>query len=245
MNLSVVIPVWNEFETIAVTIDHVRAVLGNVEVIVVDGDPEGSTLKHIRDATGVNTMTAPRGRAHQQNAGARAASGDVVLFLHADTAMPAGAHAAIERVWSEGAVGGAFGVWFDRPGWVYRAGSQYLTLRSRMNRLPYGDQAIFLRRDYFNQVGGFAPVAIMEDVELVRRIRRRGDRLAMLPLRVVTSSRRFVAEGLVRRVLKNIWMTMLYHVGVSPDILIRWYSDSPPSQPGHHPGDVLPPSDHP
>jgi rSAM/selenodomain-associated transferase 2 len=174
--ISVVIPVLHEADWIDGVIAHTRGLPGggDCEVIVVDGDPAGDTLAAVAQ-TGVTGMRAERGRSRQMNAGAAAARGEVLLFLHADTFLPPSAFADVAACLADPACdGGAFRHRFDSPRTVYRLMSALVTLRSRWTRLPFGDQAIFLRRAFFESIGGFAPIPVMEDVELVRRIRRRG-----------------------------------------------------------------------
>jgi rSAM/selenodomain-associated transferase 2 len=221
-----IVPVWHEATTAPALIRQIRALDGggDCEVIVVDGDPEGPTLRCIDDAGSVK-LTAPRGRALQMNAGAAIASGEILVFLHADTRLPDSFFCDMDHVIETGAVAGAFRLRFDSPRAIYRIMSWFVTARSRLTREPYGDQAVFMRREYFHRLGGYAPIPIMEDVELVRRIRRSGGRLAMARSSVITSSRRMEARGAMRQVLRNAVITLLYNIGVSPRVLSRWYTD--------------------
>jgi rSAM/selenodomain-associated transferase 2 len=226
-DLSIVIPVLYERDTIAGLLDHIRAIDadGRCEVIVVDGDPQGGTIGLIDDSRVVK-MTSPRWRSRQMNAGAGAARGHALLFLHADTRLPGGALDDIDRVVSDDRfVGGAFRLRFDSGRLIYRLMSGFVTVRSRWNRLPYGDQALFIRRDYFERIGGFREIPLMEDVEIARRIRRLGGRLHILDSAVRTSCRRMEAEGIAKRVLQNWMITLLYNVGVAPEKLVRFYSE--------------------
>jgi len=222
---SIVVPVWHELDTAPRLIQQIRALdgRGDCEIIVVDGDPGGSTIAHFDE--GVVRITAARGRALQMNAGAAEAQGDVLAFVHADTHLPDTFFRDIDNVLETGAPAGAFALTFDSPRPIYRLMSWIVTFRSRVTRKPYGDQAIFMRADYFRKIGGYAPIPLMEDVELVRRIRRSGDRLGLAPSSVVTSSRRMEAEGVLRQVLRNTSITFLYNIGVSPRLLSRWYTD--------------------
>lgn len=224
--ISVVMPVLHEADWIDGVIAHTRGLPGggDCEVIVVDGDPAGDTLAAVAQP-GVAGMRAERGRSRQMNAGAAAARGEVLLFLHADTFLPPTAFADIDACLAEPAcVGGAFRHRFDSPRPVYRLMSALVTLRSRWTRLPFGDQAIFLRRAFFESIGGFAPIPVMEDVELVRRIRRRGGRLRITRSAVVTSRRRLEREGIARRVVKNWAMLVLFELGVPARRLARFYA---------------------
>jgi len=227
--ISIVIPVLNESASIQALVRHLRALPGGngAEVIVVDGDPAGSTLAALDDGPVVQ-LTAPRGRGLQMNAGAAVARGEVLLFLHADCRLPDTALDDIRTLLSRpGVAAGAFRLSFDNPGMVYRAMSWVVSVKTRLGRSPYGDQGIFLRKAYFDEIGGFAPVRIMEDVELTRRIRRRGDRLVLSESTIVTSARRMESEGLARRVAKNGWMLTLFSLGVPPAKLERFYPPAP------------------
>jgi rSAM/selenodomain-associated transferase 2 len=224
-SLSVVIPVLNEEGAIDACIAGVRAIAGGeaCEVIVVDGHPRTTTLAAVSDPDVVRVWS-DAGRAVQMNAGAARARGEVLVFLHADTGLPATAAGDIAAALADPeVVAGAFAHRFDSPRLVYRIISAVVSRLTRWNRLPYGDQAIFVRRDYFERIGGFAPIEIMEDQELVRRIRRRGDRLRLVNTPVSTSVRRLEHEGIVRRVMKNWAMTVMYALGVPPRRLARYY----------------------
>jgi rSAM/selenodomain-associated transferase 2 len=226
-DFSVIVPVLYERNTIGGLIEHIRRLDtdNRCELIVVDGESDGGTIATIGDDLVVKMISQPW-RSRQMNAGAANARGNVLVFLHADTRLPDSALSDIDGVIHRGEqVGGAFRLRFnsDRP--IYRFMSWFVTIRSRWNRLPYGDQAIFLRRDYFEEIGGYREIPLMEDVEIVRRIRRLGDRIKVLDSAVLTSCRRMEAEGIARRVVKNWLITILYHLGVSPEKLVRYYTE--------------------
>ncbi len=223
MAVSLVIPVLNEARRINEAIAGIRAIDGHVEIIVVDGSPEGETIRAITD-TGVIRLTSSRGRALQMNRGASQATGEALLFLHADTDLP---HHAFERIESiladDRFVGGAFDLEIGDKGAAFRMIGRLASLRSRLTRIPYGDQAIFLRRDYFNKLGGFRHMPIMEDVDLMRRVRRAGGKICIVKDRVRTSSRRWRKEGILRCTLRNRTLMLLYLLGVAPEKLARRY----------------------
>lgn len=224
--ISIIIPVYQEGVGINRTLHHLRSIPGSAgcEIIIVDGHPEESTLSAIDDET-VIPVHAEKGRGCQMNAGAQAASGDMLLFLHADTRLPPGALSRITSVKAEGAlVGGAFSLRIDSGRIFFRIIEVLTNLRARLTRVPYGDQAIFLRRSYFYDIGGYREIPLLEDVDLMRRIRKRGDRIVLLPEAVVTSSRRWDREGLFYGTLRNRMIMMLYHLGVKPERLVRFYS---------------------
>jgi rSAM/selenodomain-associated transferase 2 len=157
------------------------------------------------------------------NAGARHARGAVLLFLHADTRLPAGALRAITTALLDPRViAGRFDVWFDSPRPIFRVIAFLMNLRSRLTGISTGDQAIFVRRDVFEIMGGYPDQLLMEDVELCRRLRRRG-RLAPLRLRVATSARKWEREGVLRTIVLMWTLRFLYTIGVSPARLHRWY----------------------
>ena len=223
--VSVIIPVLREAHRLDSLIDRLCQIADGlpVEIIVVDGSPDGESIKAIsrRDVT---LLTAPVGRARQMNAGAAVAKGDFLLFLHADTRLPQGALRRISETLSDDRyVAGAFDLRYnsDRPSIRFIA--RVACLRSRLTRIPYGDQAQFFRRSYFEKLCGFADIPLMEDVEIMFRIKERGDRIFILPEPVVTSARRQEKEGVVRCTLRNWSIITLYFLGMSPERLVRFY----------------------
>lgn len=171
----------------------------------------------------IRLLVSPRGRARQMNTGARAAHGDVFLFLHADTLLPDGALAAVEAaVRDPGVVGGRFDVSFDNPRTVFRMIAWFMNRRSRWSGISTGDQAIFVRRPAFEALGGYPEMPLMEDVELCRRLKRLG-RLVSLRLAVRTQARKWERDGAVRTILLMWALRFLYMVGVPPARLHRWY----------------------
>jgi len=225
---SVITPVLGEARRINALVDHVRMVgYGqSVEIVVVDGDPAGSTLTAL-DREGVLGLTAPRGRASQCNAGVAVASGERLLFLHADTRLPARAFEDAARALDAGAALGAFSLAIRSKNPWLRLVAAGATLRSKWFDLPYGDQAQFLRHDLFCALGGFPDIPIMEDVALVRAVRRAGGRIAVLPTHATTSARRWEAEGTFRTTARNLALLTLYSLGVSPGRLAKHYPPTP------------------
>jgi rSAM/selenodomain-associated transferase 2 len=223
--LSVIIPVLDEAGRINSAVAHLRQADSGrcIEIIVVDGEPRGTTILAINDGT-VRTSTAPRGRADQMNCGAALAAGRILLFLHADTALPPQAFALILAAMDDSRmVAGAFDLGFDTGRRLFRITEGYVFLRTRLTRVPFGDQAIFVRKDYFDRIGGYRPIPIMEDVELMKRIRRRGDRICIIPVKVRTSARRYMREGIVYGTFRNWLLQILYALGVPPERLAKWY----------------------
>ncbi|MDP3937495.1 MAG: TIGR04283 family arsenosugar biosynthesis glycosyltransferase [Deltaproteobacteria bacterium] len=214
MNLSIIIPVLDEAAIIAGTVMRARAT-GAAEIIVVDGGSKDATAGNAAKA-GARVIASAPGRARQQNAGAAAAAGDALLFLHADTALPGNALERVQRVLGDPAVAlGAFRLGYDRDDW----GTRFLVfgadLRMRLFRLPYGDQALFLRRETFRSLGGFRDLPAMEDLCLVTRAKRSG-RVVVAPERVRTSPRAYDRVGLFRIMLRNWRDAGLFSLGLRP-----------------------------
>jgi rSAM/selenodomain-associated transferase 2 len=223
--LSIIIPVLNEVQNINALITHLRALEGGseVEIIVVDCDPAGGTIQAVRDA-GVITAKGKQGRAVQMNRGAALATGDILLFLHADTFPPENAFMHIRESLQDAAcVGGCFDLGISSARKMFRITERYVALRTRITRIPFGDQAIFIGRDYFERIGGFKEIPIMEDVELMRRIRGRGDVICIIAKKVSTSARRWEREGVLFTTVRNWMLQFLYFLGVSPERLVQFY----------------------
>jgi rSAM/selenodomain-associated transferase 2 len=163
------------------------------------------------------------------NAGARAATGDVLCFLHADTRLPDGAGTAIAGALADPAVvAGRFDVRFDSPRWPFRMIAGLMNRRSRLTRISTGDQGLFVRRAAFDAVGGFPDIPLMEDIEITRRLRRAG-RIACLSERVTTSARKWERDGVARTIVLMWTLRLLHFAGVAPARLHRWYYGSPPA----------------
>lgn len=223
MRLSVIVPTLNEAASIEATLRGARQA-GVDEIIVVDADSDDGTRDRAR-ALADRVIESPRGRAVQMNAGAREAGGDVLLFLHADTLLPSRCAALIERSLANAAiVAGRFDVELAPSTPLLTLVAALINLRSRLSRLSTGDQAMFVRREVFDRLGGFAPIALCEDLELSWRLKRAGQ-VACLRAKVVTSSRRWLADGPVRTILRMWTIRFLYSIGVSPERLRRAYAD--------------------
>lgn len=218
--ISVVVPALNEAGQIADVLRSAREP-GVHEILVVDGGSSDDTVA--RAATAADrVLRSPRGRALQMNAGAAAATGGVLLFLHGDTRLPAGFATAVREAVEGGAVGGRFDVVLDGTHRILPVVARLMNARSRLTGISTGDQAIFVRRDVFTALGGFAPIALMEDVELTSRLRHSG-RLAALRLRVTTSARRWEENGVARTIVLMWWLRFAYACGASPERLARAY----------------------
>jgi rSAM/selenodomain-associated transferase 2 len=222
---SIIIPVLNEAELINPLIQRLRAqaLMNTAEVIVVDGDPDGSTISLIHDHK-TTCATSDPGRACQMNTGAAIARGKILIFLHADTKLPPDALKKIDEVFeNKELVAGAFDLAIDSDKLILRYIAARARLRSRLNRIPYGDQAIFIRRAYFEKIGRFTEMPLMEDIDLMRRIKKDGQRIYILKDRVTTSARRWEKQGAIRTTLINQLLVSLYYLGVSPKKLAAYY----------------------
>ena len=223
--ISVIIPVLHEASGINGIIGHIhdQGFCEDYEVIVVDGDTEGGTINVIKHK-GVKSIISAKGRARQMNAGAAIAGGDILLFLHADTRLPHNALQEISSVMEQGQyAAGAFDLGIDSSSLAIKIITHIASRRSRLTRIPYGEQAIFIRRDYFHKIGCYKDMPLMEDVELMQRIKKMGDSICILPERVSTSARRWEQEGVLYCSSRNIIISSLYYMGVSPDKLVRYY----------------------
>jgi len=222
---SIIIPVLYEAERINDLIGHLRQMdpEKSSEIIVVDGAPERDTLHAIHNDR-ITTISSEKGRAKQMNAGALVAKGEVLIFLHADTELPLSALKRLNEFINRSEyVGGAFDLNIKSDKRIYRVIAFLGSLRSRLNRIPYGDQAIFVRRNYFNKIGGYKDIPLMEDVELMRRIKRSGKKILIVHDQVMTSPRRWEEEGVTYCILRNWTLQILYFLGVSPSKLVNFY----------------------
>jgi rSAM/selenodomain-associated transferase 2 len=160
------------------------------------------------------------------NAGAEAATGKVLVFLHADTRLPDGFEHQVCRLLSEpGTAGGAFRLRLDAPDLRFHIIEGLANWRSRYMEMPYGDQAIFVKTSLFLEIGGFPDIPVMEDVELIRRLRKKGH-IALAPVPVVTSARRWMSQGFYQTTLIHQAFLAAYFLGISPLRLNRWYNRS-------------------
>ena len=220
MSVSIVIPTWNEAEGIADTIRALR-MQGACEIVVVDGGSSDATVALARDADHV--LTSEPGRAFQMNAGADAARGDLLLFLHADCRLDPGALPAIERTLARPRIlAGCFSMRIAADGWGFRSIDACASARVRFSGVVYGDQGLFLRRRDFEQLGGFPRVRFMEDVFFSQRLAQRGN-VVVLPQRIHVSPRRWQKVGLMKQTLRNWTLTALALMGVSADRLVAYY----------------------
>jgi rSAM/selenodomain-associated transferase 2 len=222
LTYSVIIPALNEAERIVQTIRSLCAEMGAAETIVVDGGSSDETAALSR-REGARVLAAHRGRGIQCNAGARAAAGEILIFLHSDTRLPHGALELLNQYFAHPQVQiGTFRLQFDHPHWLLRFYAAFTRFDSIFTR--FGDQAIVVRKSFFQKIGGFPDWPLLEDVHLLRRARR-VTKIHSFPARVVTSARRFLKMGIVRCQLLNGWLILQYLLGRSPAQLAAQYRD--------------------
>ncbi|MDQ3548435.1 MAG: TIGR04283 family arsenosugar biosynthesis glycosyltransferase [Chloroflexota bacterium] len=221
--ISVIIPTLNEAATIGAVLRQFEILPGDWEVIVADSGSSDGTCQIAAQRPGVHVVTVARGRGSGMNDGAALATGEILLFLHADTFLPRDAHLLIARALADRRTSAtAFRLRLDRDDWPYRLVPLASRVRVRLQRTFFGDQAIAVRRADFARIGGYREALLMEDVDLSRRLRRLG-RLRLLPASVVTSARRFEEGGVVRTLVLMSGLQVLYACRVRGDRLARWY----------------------
>lgn len=223
MKISIIIPCLNESRYIKKTLQHVLSLQGEFETIVVDGGSSDETLSIAANFEGVKIISSEKGRSIQMNAGASAAKAEILLFLHADTFLPENAFELISHCMGEkGVVAGSFYLKFDDD-------SRLMNFYSRLSKInhsffTYGDHGIFIRKSVFQGIGGYKEIPFMEDVEIHKRIRREG-RFKKLNAGVLTSARRFRKTGVFKQFTLDLYLVLLYKMGVSPGKLKKFYKD--------------------
>ena len=223
-SVSVIIPALNEEKIIGTVLMDSIARRPH-EVIVVDGGSRDRT-REISEQLGAVVITGAPGRARQMNRGAEQATGDILLFLHADTRLPPGAFPDIIAALADPRyLGGRFDVELDGDHWLLKIVGAMINHRSRITKVATGDQAIFVRREVFARMGGFPEISLMEDIAFGRALKQLGG-IACLRSRVVTSARRWEGEGVWRTIIKMWILKLLYFAGVSPVKLKRFYADA-------------------
>ncbi len=221
-------PAFHEGENISDLIEWLNRLDSdqNSEIIVVDGAQEKDTLGAIHQ-NHVLKVSSGRGRAKQMNAGASMARGEILIFLHADTVLPVQALKKIQSLMEQREyVGGAFDLGIKSDKLIFKVIAKLASWRSRLNRIPFGDQTIFVRREYFNRIGGYKEIPLMEDMELMRRIKKSGDKICIFDDRVMTSPRRWENEGVIYCIFRNWTLQALYLLGISPHKLATFYKNN-------------------
>ncbi|THF62650.1 TIGR04283 family arsenosugar biosynthesis glycosyltransferase [Pseudothauera rhizosphaerae] len=221
-SLSIILPVLDEAGCIVATLSRLQALRRQgAELIVVDGGSRDGTVG-LAEPLADRVIASPRGRSLQMNAGAAIATGDVLLFLHADTSLPEEGWEAISHAVARGAVWGRFDVRIDGRPWMLRVIAAMMNWRSRLSGIATGDQAIFVRRAAFLALGGYPPMPLMEDLALSDALKA-VSRPACLRSRVTTSGRRWERKGVWRTIFLMWRLRAAFRRGVSPDALARQY----------------------
>ncbi len=223
MKISIIIPCLNEAGFLEKTLEKCINLKGDFEVIVVDGGSSDKTVEEARKFPDIKIFTSPKGRANQMNYGGQTATGDVLLFLHADTFLPENAHKLITRqLQKPGYIGGSFRLRFDKvhPGlnlysWFSRFSLEFFT---------YGDHAIFVKKEVFKLSGGYKTISFMEDIEIQKRLRKNG-KFKKLKVYVLTSARRFKKNGTTYQLFVDVLLVLLYNLRIPPHTLKRFYKD--------------------
>jgi len=219
MRLAIVVPTLNEEDTLR---RHLPAILAAADEVVVSDGGSGDRTVEVAREMGARVVSGPPGRGGQLNRGAAAATADVLLFLHADTTLPAHGAEAVRAAAAKGACGGAFLLRFDADRPLQRLGSRLINWRTRLIRVPLGDQAQWATRETFEALGGFQDWPILEDLDFAARLRRLPG-FTIIEDPVTTGARRFLEQGTVRTVATNWLIWILYFLGVSPHRLARLY----------------------
>ena len=223
LRLAIVVPTLNEEVALRRLLPRVLALApAPDEVVVTDGGSTDRTVEVAREL-GARVVTGPPGRGGQLTRGAEATTADILLFLHADTELPADGIERIRAALATGAAGGGFSVRYDAPPLLLRLfGERLIDLRTRLTGWPLGDQAQFVTREAFRALGGYRDWPILEDLDFARRLRRQG-RTVLITSPVITAARRFQEQGVVRTVATNWLIWILFLCGVSPHRLARLY----------------------
>jgi rSAM/selenodomain-associated transferase 2 len=223
MHLSIIIPVLNDAAALRALLHQLAPLRAQgVQIVVADGGSTDGSAQAAAPLADVVLTVTPPGRAAQQHAGATAASGDVLWFLHADCAPPAHAYQLITQALQAGAQWGRFDVLLHGKAWVLPLVAYSMSVRSRLTGICTGDQGIFVRRTAYVAVGGMAPVALMEDIALSKALKRVG-RPACIAQPLVASGRRWDNHGALRTILLMWWLRLRYFFGADPTKLARIY----------------------
>jgi rSAM/selenodomain-associated transferase 2 len=230
--LSIIMPVFKEQDSILYQIDHLLNLKIPLpfEIIISDGDPDTTTINHIQKQTNyapeIILVASEKGRGLQMNTGALRASNELLFFLHADTRIDRQHIDQMIQAFQDHGnpfFCGTFDLKIHSGRAIYRIIEKAASIRSRITRLPYGDQGIFMSKELFSETKGFPEIPIMEDVGMMSQIKRKGVRPVILNHKIMTSPRRWEKEGIIFTTLRNWVLILMYTVGASPHYLARFY----------------------
>lgn len=214
-----IIPVYNE----TLINECLQNIIGAGEIIVVDGN--GTSTLDLIESLHVKKISSKKGRANQMNEGAKHAISEVLLFLHVDTILPKDALLHVKELLEDKSiVAGAFNLDFDTQKSSLKFIAKVANWRSRKTRLPYGDQAIFIKKDIFERVGGYENIALMEDVNLMQKLKKNRLKIKFVNQKVITSPRKYEKNGVIFNTLRNWILVSLYLLGVNPNKLAKFYN---------------------
>ena len=222
MQFSIIIPVLNEAAGIQQHLQALQPLRKQCEIIVADGGSQDGTVT-IAEPLSDQIFTAPKGRARQMNAGADLATGEILLFLHADTLLPDNALSLIQQGFRKGSCWGRFDIHLTGSKPMLKVIARMMNWRSRLTGIATGDQALFMGRHAFNEVGGFTDIPLMEDIALCNKLKQLGKPLC-LTAKVNSSGRRWEQFGVIKTIFLMWWLRLLYCFGFSPKQLSRLYS---------------------
>jgi rSAM/selenodomain-associated transferase 2 len=220
VKISIVIPIYNEIDIDRFLANLINSTTyKNYEVIVADSS-QTSTIK----TKNIIKVSSKKGRAKQMNSGAKYADGEIVLFLHADTLLPKDGLESIAKTFKKrDIVAGAFDLSFDSRNIFLKIISIVASYRSRFTKIPYGDQAIFIQKNIFEKIGGYENISLMEDVNLMQKLKSKNYKIEILKSRIITSARRYEKDGIIFTTFRNLILVSLYYLGFDANRLARFY----------------------
>jgi len=223
--ISIIIPVYHEENIILKFLEHVNnRFSGTVyEIIVVDGDKHASTIKHIHDPS-VIRLTSEKGRSNQMNLGAANSKYNILFFLHADSMLPKKPFLSITKALAQPHMkAGAFDLCIASQNMLIRLIEKLASIRSRITQIPYGDQGLFIRKDIFNEIGGYSNIPIMEDIDIMLKLKKMKYQITILNTSIKTSARRWETQGILYCSMRNIVLSSLFYLGTDPNKLVNYY----------------------
>jgi len=216
--ISVIIPTLNEAQTVACLLGDLKLCKAITQIIVVDGGSKDGT-QEICEQLDIAFLVAKKGKSHQMNEGAAVADNDYLLFLHADSRITIQSLNALQEAIHQHPAG-CFYLEFDKNKWLYKLYAYFSKFNTTL--FTYGDQGLFVRKQLFDEIGGYASMPIMEDLDIIQRLKRKV-KFVKLDAPIITSARRFEKVGIVKQQLINILLVVLYKCGVSPKVLKKYY----------------------